>query len=189
MGMITRRQLTNLLGALGVVVVLCGLAFGLPAIDRSLPAQRSVPAAQPYPVGAGVTVIPPPGATLDVTGTRPGQLDGTALFRLGPVRYAISARPFGGDLQDAASRLRKRITGTTGYQVTGAQLAVSTAGGLSGVQGGYTAPGRGGRYSVFVTAGLAIEVTVSGDALDLSRSLPQIEASTRTLRYDGEPPR
>lgn len=187
MARITRRQLTNLLGALGVVATLGGLAFGLPAIDRSLPSERAVPAGEPYPIGGGVTVVPPPGAALDVTGTRPGDVEGTVLFRVGPVRYAIAVRPFRGDLVAAAARLRKRIVDTTGYQVTGAQLAVSTAGGLSGLQGGYTAPGRGGRYAVFIADGRTIEVTISGNDLDLGRTLPQIEASTRTLRQTGEP--
>ncbi|WP_250000704.1 hypothetical protein [Actinoplanes sp. M2I2] len=187
MARINRRQLTNLLGALGVVATLGGLAFGLPAIDRSLPAERAVPDGRPYPVGAGVTVVPPRGATVDVTGTRPGDSEGTVLFRLGPVRYAIAVRPFRGDLAAAAERLRKRIVDTTGYQVTSAQLTVGTAGGLAGLQGGYTAPGRGGRYAVFVDGGLTIEVTISGNDLDLGRSLPQIEASTRTLRRTDEP--
>ncbi|MEV4346563.1 hypothetical protein AB0J83_19025 [Actinoplanes sp. NPDC049596] len=186
MARITRRELTNLAGALGIAATLGGLAFGLPALDRSLPAQRAVSPAEPYQVGAGVSVVPPAGATIDVTGTRPGDTDGTALFRLGPVSYAIAVRPFRGDLDAAAMRLRERITNTSGYQVTGTQLTVSTAGGLAGVQGGYTAPGRGGRYAVFVGDGLTIEVTISGNDLDLGRSLPQIEASVRTLRHHRE---
>jgi hypothetical protein len=184
---ITRRQLTNLLGALGVVVTLAGLAFGLPALDRSLPSQRPVPSDQPYPIGAGVTVVPPAGSTVDLTGTRPGTQEGKALFRLGPVQYEIDVRPFDGDLTVAADRLRKRITGTPGYQVTGAQLEVTTAGGLAGVQGSYTAPGRGGRYAVYVVDGLTIEISISGADLDLGRSLPLIEASAKTLRHDGDP--
>jgi hypothetical protein len=187
MARITRRQLTNLLGALSVAATLAGLAFGLPALDDSLPSQRAVPAGRPYPIGAGVTVVPPAGSTVDLTGTRPGSQEGQALFRLGPVQYAIEVRPFDGDLPTAADRLRKRITGTPGYQVAGAQLAVSTAGGLDGLQGSYTAPGRGGRYTVYVVGGLTIEVTVSGADLDLGRTLPQIEASDRTLRYDDGP--
>ena len=187
MARITRRQLTNLLGASGVVVTLAGLAFGLPALDRSLPSQRPVPADQPYPIGAGVTVVPPAGSTVDLTGTRPGSQTGSALFRLGPVQYEIDVRPFDGDLRTAADRLRKRITSTPGYQVTGAQLAVTTADGLPGVQGSYTAPGRGGRYAVYVVDGLTIEVTIGGADLDLGRDLPQIEESARTLRHDGNP--
>ena len=178
----------NLLGSLGVAAALAGLAYGLPAIDRALPDQRPVRTDEPYPVGAGVSVLPPPGATVDVTATRPRNDQGTVLFRLGRVRYAIVVRPFDGDLPTAAERLRQRITGTAGYQVTGVQLTVHTAGGLTGLQGGYTAPGRGGRYAVFVTGGLTIEVTIAGADLDLGRTLPQIEASARTLRYDGAAP-
>lgn len=181
---VTRRQLADLLGALSLVLALAGLAFGLPALDRALPADRPVPAGRPYAVGGGVTVVPPPGSRIDVTETRPTDDAGTALFRLGPVRYLITVRRFDGDLPTAADRLRQRITGTTGYQVTGTELTVATASGLAGLQGGYTAPGRGGRYAVFVADGRTIEVTVSGADLDLGRTLPAIDASTRTLRYD-----
>jgi hypothetical protein len=185
MARITRRELTNLLGTFSVVAVLAGLALGLPAIDRALSAERPLQAGVAVDVGAGVTVVPPAGATLDVTGTRPGDSMGSALFRLGAVQYKIAVRPFDGDLETAAAQLRKRITGNQGYQVTGAQLAVDTAEGLSGLQGGYTAPGRGGRYAVFVGDGRTIEILISGNDLALGRTLPQIEASTRTIRIDG----
>lgn len=181
MGWVARHRLTNLLGACGLVAVLAALAFGLPALDDSVSADRPVRSDEPYPVGAGVTVIPPPGAVLDVTGTRPGTTTATALFRVGPVQYAIAVRPFDGTLQSAAERLRSRITGTPGYQVTGAELAVSTGSGLTGLQGGYTAPGRGGRYAVFLAGDRTIEVTVGGSELDLGRRLPAIEASTSSL--------
>ena len=189
MGWVTRRQLTNLLGALSLVLALAGLALGLPALDAALPADRPVPSDRPYAVGGGVTVVPPPGARIDVTKTRPTDDSGTALFRLGPVRYLIIVRRFEGDLTAAADGLRQRITGTPGYQVTGTELTVATGSGLAGLQGGYTAPGRGGRYAVFVADGRTIEITVSGADLDLGRTLPAIDASTRTLRYDPAGPR
>ncbi|UQU64824.1 hypothetical protein COUCH_00150 [Couchioplanes caeruleus] len=189
MGSVTRRQLTNLLGALSLVAALGGLAFGLPALNHALPAERSVPVDRPYEMGGGVTVMPPPGARVDVTETRPAETSGTVLFRLGPVRYFISVQPFNGDLPAAVARLRQRITGTSGYQVTGTELTVATAGGLAGLQGGYSGPGRGGRYAVFVADGHTIEVTVSGADLDLGRTLPAIDASTRTLRSAPEPAR
>jgi hypothetical protein len=149
MGRFTRRQLTNLLGALGVVAVLAGLAFGLPAVDRALPAERPVRPDQPYLIGGGVTVLPPRTAVIDVTGTRPGDDEGTVLFRLGPVRYSIVVRPFDGALDAAAARLRRRITDTPGYQVTGSQLTIATAEGLAGLQGGTLRPATAGatRYS------------------------------------------
>jgi hypothetical protein len=181
MARVTRRELANLLGALAVVAVLAVLAFGLPAVDRALPAERPIRADRPYLIGGGVTVMPPGGAVLDVTGTRPGDEEGRVLFRLGPVRYSIVVRPFEGSLEAAATSLRRRITDTSGYQVTGAQLGIATADGLAGLQGGYAGPGRGGRYAVFVTNGHTIEVTVSGADLDLGRTLPAITASTSTL--------
>lgn len=181
MGGVTRRQLTNLLGAVAVAGVLAGLAFGLPALDDALPAGRPVRAGEPYLIGAGVTVVPPPGAVLDVTGTRPADNQGSVLFRLGPVRYSIVVRPFDGTLAAAATALRRRITQTAGYQVTGAQLTITTHGGIAGLQGAYAAPGRGGRYAVFVAAGHTIEVTVGGADLDLGRTLAAIESSTRTI--------
>ena len=184
MGWVTRRQLTSLFGALSLVLALAGLALGLPALNSALPSDRPVASDRPYAVGGGVTVVPPPGSRIDVTETRPAEHSGTVLFRLGPVRYLITVRRFEGDLNAAADRLRQRITGTAGYQVTGTELAVATGSGLAGLQGGYTAPGRGGRYLVFVAAGRTIEVTVSGADLDLGRTLPAIDASTRTLRYD-----
>jgi hypothetical protein len=187
MRMVTRRQRTSLLGTLGIVAILAGLAFGLPAIDHALPAARAVRSDQPYRIGAGVTVVPPRGAILDVTGTRPGDDQGSVLFRLGPVRYSILVQPFDGTLDAAATSLRQRIMTSSGYQVTGAQLAVATLSGIAGLQGGYTAPGQGGRYAVFVVDGRTIEVTVSGADLDLGRHLPAIDASTRTLRYAGPP--
>lgn len=180
-----RQRMANLLAALAMVAVLALLAFGLPAVDRSLPAERPVRPDRQYPVGAGITVLPPPGATVDVTRTRFGDVGGTVLFVMGPVRYAIVVRRFDGNLATAAQRLRGRITGTTGCQVTGAEATASTDAGLAGVQGGYTAPGRSGRYAVFLVRGLAVEVTVSGDdlGLGLGRSLAAVDASTRTIRY------
>jgi hypothetical protein len=185
MGMVTRRQLVNLLMSLAMAAILAGLAFGLPALDAALPSSRPVSSAEPYPIGGGVSVVPPTGAVLDVTGTRPGDDAGSVLFRLGLVRYSIVVQPFDGTLDAAATSLRQRITASSGYQVTGAQLAVATHSGITGVQGGYTAPGQGGRYVVFVVDRHTIEVTVSGADLDLGRRLPAIDASTRTLRYMG----
>jgi hypothetical protein len=184
--MVRRRQVANLLAGLALAGVLWLVAYGLPAIDRSLPASEPVPPGRPYDVGAGVTVLPPPGAHVDLTRTRPAQDRGTAVFLLGAVRYAITVAPFDGGLSAAAERLRTRITGTAGYQVTGAQSTVATAGGVPGLQGGYTAPGRAGRYAVFLSDGYAVEVTVSGTDMELARALPGIEVATGSIRREAD---
>ena len=175
----------DLVGGVCLAVCLAVLGIGLPVVNDSLPAERPVSAGTPYAVADGVTVVPPRDAVLDVTGTRPADREGTVLFRVGPVRCLISVRPFDGDLDAAADGLRGRITGNGGYQVTGAQLAVATSTGLAGVQGGYTGPGRGGRYAVFVTAGRLVEITVTGDDLDLGRFLPAVDDSIRTLKVEA----
>lgn len=173
----------NGLGSLTILAVIVFIAVGLPAVDRTLPASRPVAAGVPYWIGAGVSVVPPPDSHVDLTETRPGTSRGTALFLIGAVRYLVVVGPYSGSLENAAERLRNKITLTRGYQVAGRDSAVTTDGGLTGRQGGYTAPGRSGRYAVFVVDGLGIEVTVSGTDPQLRSALDTIEASTRSLVY------
>jgi hypothetical protein len=177
------RLLWNLAGSLGILLTLAVIYAGLPRIDRALPAERPVAAHRPYQVGGGVSVMPPPGAMLDVTRTRPGARQGAVLFVIGPVRYVIVVIPFDGDLDAATARLRRKITNAPGHLLTGSELAISTSTGLSGRQGGYTAPGRAGRYAVFLAARVSIEVTASGSDAELSRVGGQISASTRSIAY------
>ncbi|HYN96432.1 MAG TPA: hypothetical protein VES42_21535 [Pilimelia sp.] len=187
MGEVRSRLLGNLLGSLAVLAVAAAVAIGLPALDRALPAARPVTHGQPYGIGAGVTVVPPAGALLDVTKTRPGPRRGTALFLLGSVRYAVVVGPFTGSLPEAAARLRHKITATRGCQVTGTERPVTTGAGVGGRAGGYAAPGRAGRYSVFLVRGLAVEVTVSGTQADLRGALGRVEASTASLAFGRRP--
>jgi hypothetical protein len=177
------RLLRNGLGSLTILAVLATIAVGLPAIDRGLPASRPVAVGIPYPVGAGVTVVPPPDSVVDLAQTRPGASRGTALFLAGAIRYLVVVTPYSGSLEGAGYRLRNKIISTRGYQVTARDNLVMTASGLSGRQGGYTAPGRSGLYAVFVVDGLSIEVTVSGTDPQLRDALNGIEASTRSIAY------
>src|SRR5689334_20560765 len=101
MGWARTRLIRNLLYSLGLLAFVAGTGLGLPALNRALPSNRPVPAGQPYVVGGGVSVVPPPGALLDVTRARPAIDRGTALFLLGGVRYALMVLPFTGDLAAA----------------------------------------------------------------------------------------
>jgi hypothetical protein len=181
-----RSGLINLLAAAIMVTILAGLAFGLPAVDAALPDERPVPADRPYRIGAGVSVLPPAGAVIDLTRTRPADRRGTVVFVVGEVRYAITVQPSSSTLDEALARLRRRITATPGYRATGTEAAVTTDTGLIGRQGSYTAPDRGGRYATFLVDGLVIEVTVAGDGADRGPALAGIEASTRSIRYGVE---
>ncbi|GAA4714336.1 hypothetical protein [Phytohabitans rumicis] len=173
------RLLRNAAGSLGILVTLAVIAIGLPAVDRAVPAIRPIPTHEPYEVGGGVTVLPPPGAQLDVTRTRPSAQQGTVLFVLGPIRYVIVVAPFDGDLDGAVGRLRRKVVNAQGRLDAG--LATATGSGLPGQQGAYATPDRTGRYAVFLAPRLSIEVTVSG-----SVPLPApIEASIRSIAYRG----
>ncbi len=178
-----RRVLRNLAWSLGVLVVLGGLAFGLPAVNAAIPAAQAVSADRPYPLGYGVTVLPPPGAQLDVTkaGT------GTALFVLAGVRYLLVVAPFAGTLRDAVDQLRHRITANRGYQVTGPETSTWTNQGVAGRQGVFTSPGRNGRYAVFLARGISVQVSIAGADLDLRQALPALTASVASILFPGKP--
>ena len=175
------RLLRNLASSVAVLAVILFVAFGLPAINRMVPAGSNKIGGRAYGVGGGVIVVPPLDARIDPASTRPGNDRGTVLFLLGPVRYAIVVDPFAGSMEEAASALRTKITSTRGYQVTDGERPYATAGGLVGVQGCYSAPGRLGRYAVFLSDGRSIEVTVSGAEGDLSGQMTQIEASIASI--------
>ena len=188
MGHGRQRLLRNLLSSAGVAGTVALIGLGLPAVNSAIPAAKPVPADRPYAVAAGVTVEPPPGASLDVTATQPGARQGAALFVVGPVRYALVVTPFDGSLAQAAARLRTKITSRPGYQIAGGEQATATAQGVAGRQGTYASPGRGGRYAVFLSHGLVVEVTIAGNDIDLRAELPSITASVRTITFGGGGP-
>jgi hypothetical protein len=182
MGTRPARVLRNSLWSAGVLTVIATLAIGLPALNKALPDGKPIPAG-PYVIGAGVTVVPPAGARLDVTRTVPGT---TAQFVIGGIRYAVTAVPYPGSLAGATEELRRKIGATRGYQVTGAEVPTATAAGVPGRQGGYASPGRDGRYVAFLHAGTAVEITFAGADPELRNSLDALEASVASVVFqDG----
>ena len=183
MGHGRQRLLRNLWASLAVAATVAVIGLGLPAVNGALPSARAVSAAESYLIAAGVSIRPPAGASIDVTQTQPGPREGSVLFVVGTVRYAVVILPFTGSLASAAHRLREKITDTRGYQVAGGERGLSTAEGVNGRQGTYASAGRIGRYAVFVAYGLSVEVTVAGSDGDLPDALPGITASIRTLAF------
>jgi hypothetical protein len=184
MGYGRHRLLRNLAGSLVILAVLAGIYLGLPAADRAIPAAHAIPAGR-YQVAAGVSVVPPRGATIDVTRTEPGQREGSALFVLGTLQYAVVVTPFDGTLAQAAVRLREKITAVPGYQIADGESGIATDAGVRGRQGIYVTPGREGRYAVFLEGGLDVELTVAGGINDLRSRLRTVEASIRSLTFGG----
>jgi len=181
----------NLAGALAIAGAVAAVAIGLPALDRAVPAVRPVAENARFLVGAGVTVVPPPGASVDVSATRPGSDQGAALFILGSVRYAVVVTAAGSPgapvtLTGAEMRLRNKITRLHGYQVTSGASPINTAQGTVGRQGSYASPGRTGWYAVFVGPWGVAEVTASGTDSDLRGAIEPIQASVRDLHFPAE---
>jgi hypothetical protein len=186
MGSGHRRLLRNLWASFAVAATIGAIGIGLPAINDSLASARPLPAGQTYEVAAGVALIPPLGAGLDVTKTEPGPHQGAALFVVGPVQYAVVVSPFDGTLDAAVARLRGKITSSHGYQIAGGEVPVVTQHGVTGRQGMYASSSRAGRYAVFVADGLAVEVTIAGNDIDLQHALAGIEASVRTISFGAK---
>jgi hypothetical protein len=172
-------EVRNLGWSTAILVLVGMLAFGLPAVNAALPAARAVPTDQPYPLGEGVTVVPPPAAQLDVTTSVPGR----TVFVVGGVRYLLVVAPFDGTLDEAAAQVRQKITANRGYQVTGPETSTTNRQGVPGRQGGYTSPGRNGRYAVFLSAGTGVQVTIAGADLELRSALPALTASVASLAF------
>jgi hypothetical protein len=183
MGSGRQRLYRNLLGTVIIAAAIAIIGLGLPAINREIPSVRSVVAGRPYLVGAGVTVLPPPGSSLDATQTRPGTTTGQVLFYLGTVRYTLVATPFTGTLGQAVTHLRSTITAKPGYQVTGPESPIKTRTGVAGAQGMYSSSGRDGRYAVFVSNGVSVQVTLAGTDVDLRPLLPEIESSIASITF------
>jgi hypothetical protein len=177
------RPPRNRPGSLAILAVIAAIAVGIPAVDRGLPASRTVSAGVPYPVAAGVSVVPPADSTLDLSVTRPGLTNGTASFLLGPVRYLVVVSPFSGTVDAADYGLRDKIISSPGYQITTLDCYFVTNSGLLGRWGRFGAWGWSGMYVVFVAGGLRIEVTASGTDPRLNLEMDGIEASMRTVAY------
>ena len=99
------------------------------------------------------------------------------------MRYLLVVEPFDGTLDEAAAEVRQKITANRGYQVTGPETTTATRQGVVGRLGGYTSPGRDGRYAVFLARGLAVQVTIAGADLELKPALGALTASVSSLEF------
>lgn len=178
------RLLRNAMCSLGVLAIIGGISVGLPAFNRAVPATRAVAPDRPYPLGGGVTVVPPPGAVVDLGETRHAVDRGRALFVLGRVRYELTVAPYRGDLEAAAERLRARLRERERYRITNSAGAVRGEAELVGWLGDIS-PGardRTGRYALFLSGKRLVEVVVTGPPEELARWLADVEASVASIR-------
>lgn len=182
--MVAHRWWRNLAGAVSVLTALLIVVFGLPAIDRAVPGNPVTSAAQRREVAGGVSVIPPAGSLIAKT-SRAGPREGSILFLIGPARYVLAVAPYEGDGHGAFTRLKTKIQGMRGYQVTAGEEPLITSSGLRGLTASFTAPGRTGRFAAFTAPGLIIEVTVTGSEAGLTPALLRVDESIATISYGG----
>lgn len=181
MGVTGPRRLGNAFASLAVVALVAAVGLGLPALNSVIPGLRALPDGEPYLVGAGVWIIPPPGAQVDVGRSRARAERGTAAFQLGSVSLLLVVTPYGRSLDDACARLRDKITRRTGFRVVGEEWPTVAGRDLAGRQGRYAGEGLVGRYAVFVADRIAVEATVRGPAADVAAAGPAIDASMATV--------
>lgn len=171
----------NIFGSLAILVVVGVLSVGLPAIDRLLPAARSVTAGQPITIGHGVTIVPPAGAALDVTQTSPAKAQ--ILLTIGGIQLRVQATEYDGNLDELAERLRRRITHERGYQVSAREQRARTTTGVPGIRGSFSSAGREGFYVVFLADGVGVEVAARGSVMELQRGFRRIETAVASIRF------
>jgi hypothetical protein len=165
---------------LGILAVIVGIAFGLPALDRALPGERPVAPGVPYPVTDVVTVVPPAGARLDVSETRPGADSGHAVFLVGRVRFVVLVSHERLSLTEAASRLRARLRDSVGASPTEGEQPLSATG--KAVAGRFRTRTDDGWYAVrLVGASTVVDAAASGPPEELTGRLPAIEASVASI--------
>lgn len=181
MGVTGPRLSGNLFASLAVAAFVAAVGLGLPAVNRSIPGLRALPAGGPYLVGAGVLVVPPPGARLDAGLSRARADRGTAVFQLADVTLSVVVTPYTRSLDEASGRMRQKIAGRPGFRVLGEELGTVAGDRLPGRQGRYTGDGQSGRYAVFVIDRVAVDVTARGPADDLARVGPAIDASIASV--------
>jgi hypothetical protein len=172
----------NAVGSLGILAVVAGIAIGLPALDRALPGARATASGTAYPVSDAVTIVPPSGARLDLSQTRPGHDSGYVVFLVGRVRVAVVTSHERLSLDDAATRLRTRLRDSLGASPTADRYPLAGVAADLALAGRFRAGPDDGWYAVRIL-GLTtvVDATASGPPDELTERLPAIEASVASI--------
>jgi hypothetical protein len=181
--------------SLVIAAVLAGVTFGLPALNRMVPGNRSLSPGSQYEVGDGVQIQVPTGTSLDVGSSRSGTAAGLAYFTTnsGDLRYAVSVDTFVGTLNAAQRRFQRQLTGLPGVHVSDQRAGIETSGGIGGLQGTYTvgigehsASGRYGRYAVFLLSHSRVaELAVVGPLELLNQEAHVIDVTFQSVHTEA----
>ncbi|HEY6596096.1 MAG TPA: hypothetical protein VI011_18650 [Asanoa sp.] len=170
----------NLAGCVAVAAAVAAFSVGLPAVDEAIP-DSTVSHDSPLAFAAGVTVVPPPNATLDAEGTSPEQ--GVVTMSVDGVQYRLQAEAFDGTLQQLADRTRELIQGAGGVQAVSADRPASTVDGVPGLQASFVAEQQTGWYTVFLDRGTAVTAVIDGPDASVTSNRDALEASVRSVAF------
>jgi hypothetical protein len=176
-----RVRWRNAAGSIAVLVLIAVIAYGLPAIDRLLPAEQRIEPGQRIEIGYNVSVLPPDGARLDVAQTRPRQ--GILTLRIRDVTLWLRASDYSGTLGDALSQLQEEMERRSDVRVSLSTDWITTGQGIRGLRGTYTASGRRGHYAVFVAYGRRVDVLTRGQRLNSKVSWEDIEGCIQSIFF------
>lgn len=151
----------NAMGAIGLVLGL-GALVGVPAaVDAVLPDVRSV-ADRPLTVVAGVTLVPPGGATHDPAASRPGS--GEVVLRAGGLTMRLNAVGVRDRPADFVAHARRKLLRDDGLR-PGSPTPVRTDAGVLGERADLSVveqgAGRPGCFAAFVAESVGVTVVVS----------------------------
>lgn len=118
------------LGPLIVLAVALFYAFGLPAINRSLPSSTPQPAGVTVELGHGVTVVTPAGWSADVAKMNPGE---TLALVNDTSSLVATTFPWEGSETEMIERMRRLFETTRRFHVRGTPEPFRTAAGVTGL--------------------------------------------------------
>ncbi|MGA8116069.1 MAG: hypothetical protein WCA46_20615 [Actinocatenispora sp.] len=173
----------NLYGSLAVLATVSLIGVAFPAIDRALPAGKSMSAGERIPVGLTVSVAAPPHTVLDVTKTSPSL--NRVVMAVHSVRIVVEATRYEGTLAGLSARLRRKIQSNPGYQASQREHRTSTRTHVPGLQGSYSTPGRVGMYAVFEHDDVGVEISLAGTETDLRRGNDALVTMVRSIRFEA----
>lgn len=173
----------NAAGCAAVLAAVGALSFGLPAINREIPAQRLVSAAKPYGIGLGASVTPPSHTVVDSRGTQPST--NLVLFVRDGVEYRLQAVPYVGTVAALTETLRADVAHTRGAQAVGPAIPVPTAHGVPGMAARFEESDGAGIVGAFVDRGVAVDVLISGTDQGIITDADEILDSVGTLQFEG----
>jgi hypothetical protein len=172
----------NAAGCVAVLAAVGALSFGLPAINREIPPQRLISAAEPYGIGLGVEVTPPSHTVVDSRGTNPAT-NLVLLVRDG-VQYRLQAVAYAGTLGGLAEALRADVAHERGAQAVGPAIPVSTVHGVPGMAARFEESNGAGFVAAFLDRGVGVDVFVSGTDEGMIANADEILASVRTIQFE-----